>query len=838
MNHTSQHTDYDVVGMHCAACAHRVRTAVLGVGGVKDAQVNIVANRLTVLWRDEPLTDGRVEAALQKAGYGASLHGKQADNELLASAAPDGRARRLWIGLVLTALLMVLSMGPMMGLPLPAALCGSVSGIALQLVLAVIVLSVNGHYFVRGFTALRDRAPTMDTLVAVSATASLVFGLWAFGHALAAQAAGDIAALEHWAHTLYLDSAAMIVTLVGVGKYLEERAKAGTGAALQALMRLAPTTVTVVREGSECLVAAKEVRLGETVLVRTGERIAFDGTVTAGGGEIDTSAMTGETVPLVSRAGDKVVSGTLLLQGYLEMRVEAVGSDTALSRIIALVDEATASKAPVARLADRISAVFVPGVLAIAFAAASVWWWAGSDWEFAAGIGLSVLVIACPCALGLATPTAVMVGTGRAAQLGILFKSAEILEACARVDTVIVDKTGTVTEGRLRVTDVMGEGLPPREVLALAACAEAPSEHPLARAVLDEVSRRGIVSGAGTDFTQKPGSVAVTDVSGRRIIVGNASILQDCARDVRERFEALQAQGATVLAVLVDDLAAGFIVLTDAVRSESATAVAAMRAAGMRVVMATGDNLAAARRMAQTAGIDAVEANLTPADKAALVAREKAQGHRVLFVGDGINDAPALAAADVGCAVGAGTDIALEAADVVLASSRLTQAVVAVELARAVLGNIRGNLFWAFAYNVCGILLAAGVFYPLWGIALNPMWAAAAMSMSSLCVVCNALRLRHFSSRFGGTASREPESDTVNSQGVSTVQITVHIEGMHCPHCSGAVRKALAALEGVESVDVSLNDKCARVVSKAQIDDAVIKNTIEALDFEVVRIEH
>ena len=838
MQDCSQNTLYDIVGMHCAACAHRVRKAALSVAGVEDAEVNVLANRLTVVWRDSPHTDGRIEAALQKAGYGARLHTDGARSAAPGGAAPDEGARRLWVGVALTALLMVLSMGPMLGLPLPTVLSGSVSGVAVQLVLAVIVLALNGHYFVRGLTALRDRAPTMDTLVAVSASASLLFGLWAFGHAWAAQAAGDAAAMAHWAHTLYLDSAAMIVTLVGVGKHLEQRAKAGTGAALEQLMQLAPATATVVRDGTECTLACEDVQMGETVRVRTGERIAFDGTVLAGSGEIDTSAMTGESVPQLKRAGDKVVSGTLLLQGYLEMQVQAVGSETALARIIALVDAATASKAPVARLADRISAVFVPVVLILALLAAGVWWWAVRDWEFAAGIGLSVLVIACPCALGLATPTAVMVGTGRAAQMGILFKSAEILEACARIDTVIVDKTGTVTEGRLRVTDIAAESATPHEVLALAACAEAKSEHPLARAVLTEARKRGIVPADGTDFAQKPGSVAVTDAAGRRITVGNGSVLEDCGSDVRERFHALQAQGATVLAVLCDGRVAGFIGFADAVRADSPTAVAAMHARGLRVMMATGDNPAAAQRAALCSGIETVCAGLTPADKAALVAREKAQGRRVLFVGDGINDAPALAAAEVGCAVGAGTDIALEAADVVLASSRLTQAVTAIELAHAVLGNIRGNLFWAFAYNVCGILLAAGVFYPVWGITLNPMWAAAAMSMSSLCVVSNALRLRHFSSRFQNDAARPSDEDSVTLQGESTVQITVHIEGMHCPHCSGAVRKALSALEGVQSVDVSLNDKCARIVARAPIDDTVLKNTVEALDFQVVRIEH
>ncbi|MGN1209619.1 MAG: metal-transporting ATPase, partial [Duodenibacillus sp.] len=528
------------------------------------------------------------------------------------------------------------------------------------------------------------------------------------------------------------------------------------------------------------------------------------------------------------------------LQGYIEMRVQAVGSDTALSRIIALVDAATASKAPVARLADRISAIFVPCVLILATLAALFWWWLGSDWEFAAGIGLSVLVIACPCALGLATPTAVMVGTGRAAQLGILFKSAEVLEACAGIDTVIVDKTGTVTEGRLRVTAVVPEGAPSYDVLQMAACAEAKSEHPLARAVLQEAQAQGIVPAEGTDFEQKPGSVAVTDTKGRRITVGNVTVLKASEDGVLARFEALQAQGVTVLAVLADGSAAGFIVLADAVRAESAAAVAAMRAAGLRVMMATGDNAAAALCMARAAGIDIVEAGLTPADKAALVAREKSHGHRVLFVGDGINDAPALAAADVGCAIGAGTDIALEAADVVLASSRLTQAVTAMELARAVLGNIRGNLFWAFAYNVCGLVLAAGMLYPLWGITLNPMWAAAAMSMSSLCVVCNALRLSHFEGSYlesDCTAADCASAHFINPQGETSMQIIVRIEGMHCPHCSGAVRKALAALPGVHGVEVSLEERCARFDCDNSVTDERVRETIEALDFKVVGIE-
>lgn len=851
-----QCTDFDITGMSCAACSARVEKAAGAVQGVAQASVNLLKNQMRVHYSDAAC-DAAVIEAVQKAGYGARVRGAQSAAQVQAPVVDTSAAqaqalrRRLGWSAVFCAVLMYLSMAPMLGLPLPAVLAEPTFApisVLTQLLLTLPVVVLNARYFKVGFGTLLRGSPNMDTLVAIGSSASVVFGIASLYAMLAAQAVSDTQAVVHYAHNLYFDSAAMILTLITVGKYAEARAKAKTTDAIGRLVSLVPETATVVRFGEQVQVSVDQVAVGETVIVRTGERIPVDGVLIEGDCEVDESAITGESVPVVKTVGAKLTGATLLVRGVAQLRAEHVGKDTTLAHIIALVDEATSSKAPVARLADRVSGIFVPVVIAIALVSGLLWWACGQSLEFAATIAVSVLVISCPCALGLATPTAIMVGTGKGAECGILMKSAEAIETTGKIDVVVFDKTGTITEGKPVVTDVMALGEWTQEqVVRLSAAVEDKSEHPLARAIVACAQASGIAIDAARDFAQSAGRVAAS-VGNHRVEIGNQALLnEECEQTLTQELHRLSDQGKTVLFVRVDDQLAGLIAVADAPKPESAATVAALREMGLRVLMLTGDNARTAQAVARAVGIDEVRSEVLPADKARVVQDLQQEGLRVMMVGDGINDAPALALADVGCAIGAGTDVALDCADIVLMHSRLSDALAAVQLSKAVMRNIAQNLFWAFFYNAVGITVAAGVLYPIWGITLNPMIAAAAMSLSSVSVVTNALRLRGFTptqlqqsntafSTFSALVLSGTRADTTTDKGVNMQKI-IHIEGMHCGHCTGAVYKKLSAIAGVEAVEVSLDDKCARVTCQDSVSDETLREAVTVLDFEVKGIE-
>ena len=851
-------TKFSVTGMSCAACSARVDKAVRNLECVKDVNVNLLKNEMTVEWRDAE-DDAVVTEAVQKAGYGASVANQ--NNAPRASSAQTDKTQgaqdaetktmfeRLTLSIVLCIPLMYLAMAPMMAMPLPDVFSGrrNVPSLVLtQFLLTLIVVAINFKFFRVGFRALFMGAPNMDSLVAIGSSASVIFGIWALYQSFPALANGNDTALHHIAHNLYFDSAAMILTLITLGKYFEARAKTKTTEAIGRLVSLVPETATILRDGKEVSVAVKDIAVGDKVVVRTGERIAIDGVVVEGNGEVDESSLTGESLAVEKTVDGNVSASTLLVSGHFVVQARRVGEDTTLAKIIALVDDASSSKAPVARLADKISAIFVPVVISIAIVAAVIWLVLGYPWEFAATIAVSVLVISCPCALGLATPTAIMVGTGKGAENGILIKSAESLEMCGGVTAVILDKTGTITEGKPVVTDVVTFGeMTQSEILSLAASVEAKSEHALAKAVVTAAQTNDIKILEAQNFAQIPGSVCGTVID-KTVEIGNRKLLNEGDTKALERLDELSVEGKTALVVRVNGCLEGLIAAADTPKADSASAVAAFKAMGLKVYMVTGDNAKTARAVADVVGVDEVISEVLPQDKSQIVMRLQAQGHTVMMVGDGINDAPALVTADVGVAIGAGTDVALDCADIVLIQNRLTDAVAAVDLSKAVMRNIRQNLFWAFFYNAVGIPVAAGVFYAALGWTLNPMIAAAAMSMSSVSVVSNALRLRGFESRIlakdtgsnlAFAALKIPKNETQNDRSV-TMQKLIHITGMMCKHCTGSVTKKLSALAGVTAVEVSLDDGgYALVTCDETVTDELLKTTVEALDFTVTGIE-
>ena len=733
------------------------------------------------------------------------------------------RRRLIW-SVVLLVPLFYLAMGHMLSLPVPSFFFADMRGfyafVAVQLALLIPILILNRSYFAVGFSRLVQLSPNMDTLVALGAAAGVVYSLLTvfFGKV-------DIHMPD-----LYFESAGMILTLVTVGKYLEERSKGQTTAAITSLLALAPESAVIKRGDREVTVRAEEIACGDIVIVRQGGRIPVDGVVTAGQATVDESALTGESLPVEKTAGDSVTSATVSRSGYLEFRATRVGSDTTLSQIVQLMEEAASSKAPISRLADRISAVFVPAVIAIALAAALLWYFAGHmPLHFCLSIGIAVLVISCPCALGLATPVAIMVGTGKAAEQGILIKSAESLELMHRVQTVVLDKTGTVTQGLPKVTDILcAEGVTAEDLLCVAASAEQPSEHPLARAIIDEAKERRVPLCAVSDFTAVPGGGVQAQLDGAAIYAGNERFMTLTGVNtgaLRHAAEKLAQEGKTPLFFAEEERLLGVIAVADTVKSDSAEAIARLQALGRDVVLLTGDNERTAQAVASQIGVKRVLAQVLPQDKAQCVAQLQREGKRVAMVGDGINDAPALAKADVGLAIGAGTDIAIESADIVLMKSTLRDVVTAVELSGAVLRNIRQNLFWAFFYNAIGIPVAAGVLYPAFGITLNPMIAAAAMSLSSVCVVGNALRLRRYHTAEQFTHKEE-----------ATMTKTMTIEGMMCTHCSGRVESALNAIDGV-SAKVDLEKKTAAVTLSADVSDEVLRKAVTDAGYEVVSID-
>ena len=829
-----------VTGMTCAACAAHVEKAANSLDGVDSAAVNLMLGTLVCSYDADKVTPQAIISAVEASGYGAAP-ADEAKRDIRREQEASARAmgRRLLWSVVCLVPLFYLSMGHMMGLPVPAFMHRQPLTAALvQLVLCVPILILNRAYFTVGFSRLFKGAPNMDSLVALGAAAGLVYSLIEMG----LLAAGQVTGMPD----LYFESAGMILTLVTVGKYLEERSKGKTTGAITALLALAPDVAVVRRSGTEVTVATDQIKAGETVIVRQGGRIPVDGTVVKGSGSVDESALTGESMPVEKTAGSKAVSATVLTSGYLEMTADRVGADTTLSQIIRLMEQAASTKAPISRLADKISAVFVPAVISIAVAAALLWAAAGGmGVRFCLSIGIAVLVISCPCALGLATPVAITVATGKAAEKGILIKSAASLELMGRVNTVVLDKTGTVTEGKPRVTDVLcAANVTEEELLCAAASLEKPSGHPLADAIVQEAERRSIPLCAVSDFAAVAGGGVQAVQDGKTLYAGNDRYMESIGADtaaLRDAAEMLAAAGKTPLYFAEGRQLLGVIAVADVVKPDSAAAIAALRRSGCEVVLLTGDNQRTAEAIARQVGVDRVIAQVLPQDKARCIEDLQKAGRLVAMVGDGVNDAPALVTADVGLAIGAGTDVAIESADVVLMRSSLMDIVDAAALSRATLRNIRQNLFWAFFYNSIGIPVAAGVLYPALGITLNPMIAAAAMSLSSVCVVSNALRLRGWKGsapvRRGETPANtqsEPAAPAAqHNEEEPTMKKTLSIEGMMCAHCAAHVEKALNALPGVTAA-VDLAGSSAVVTG--DVSDEALKKAVADAGYTVTDI--
>ena len=821
-----------ITGMTCAACAAHVERAAASVPGVHSASVNLMLGSL-VCDHDDSAAPEAIIAAVQAAGYGAApesaarrdLHAEQ-------DAAVKSMGRRLLWSVICLVPLFYLSMGHMMGLPVPMFMhTQPLLAAFVLLALTVPILILNRSYFTVGFSRLFKGAPNMDSLVALGAAAGLVYSLIEMG----LLAAGKVTGMPD----LYFESAGMILALVTVGKYLEERSKGKTTGAITALLALAPESAVVRRDGQEVTVPTEDIRKGETVIVRQGGRIPVDGTVTAGSGVADESALTGESMPVEKNIGDKAVSATILTGGYLELTADRVGADTTLSQIVQLMEQAASGKAPISRLADKISAVFVPVVIGIALAAALLWHFAGGQGiRFCLSIGIAVLVISCPCALGLATPVAIMVGTGKAAQSGILIKSAESLEMLGKAQTVVLDKTGTVTEGRPRVTDIISIGITEEELLQVAASVEKPSEHPLSVAIGQAAEERELALSPVTDFTAVPGGICA-NLDGSAIYAGNLDYMTRCGIDtssISDTAQTLARQGKTALYFARESRLLGLIAVADVVKPDSAAAIKTLRETGREVVLLTGDNETTAQAIARQVGVSRVIAQVLPTDKAACVEKLQKEGRCTVMVGDGINDAPALARADVGLAIGAGTDIAIESADVVLMRSSLWDIVTATELSRAVIRNIRENLFWAFIYNAIGIPVAAGILYPALGLTLNPMIAAAAMSLSSVCVVTNALRLRLWKGPVCPiTEEKTTKENQTEKQEETGMNRTLTIEGMMCAHCAAHVESALNALPGV-STHVDLEKKTAAVTAGPEVTDDMLRKAVKDAGYKVTAI--
>ena len=841
-------TQYNVTGMSCAACSARVEKAVSKVPGVTSCSVSLLTNFMGVEGTAAPQD---VISAVQAAGYGASLKGagRAAPAPSEAEAALEDREtpvlkRRLVWSLGFLLVLMYFSMGHMMwGWPLPAFYTDNHVAMGLtQLLLTAAVMVINQKFFISGFRSLRHGAPNMDTLVALGATAAFGYSTYALFAMTGAQARGDAEAVTAYMMDLYFESAAMILTLITVGKLLEARSKGKTTDALRSLMKLAPQTAAVERDGRELTVPIEQVRKDDVFLVRPGESIPVDGVVLDGASAVNEAALTGESLPVDKAAGDTVSAATVNRSGFLRCRATRVGEDTTLSQIIQMVSDAAATKAPIAKVADKVSGVFVPTVIAIAAVTTAVWLLLGRSVGFALARGISVLVISCPCALGLATPVAIMVGSGLGARNGILFKTAASLEEAGRVDIVALDKTGTITAGEPQVTDVLSaDGVSEAELLRAALALEQKSEHPLARAVLSRAQADGLTADEVTDFQALSGNGLTAVRRGRTLCGGSLAYISTVAEvspAMRARCDALAEDGKTPLLFSENGTLLGVIAVADVIKPDSPQAVRELQGMGLEVVMLTGDNERTARAIGRAAGVDRVIAGVLPDGKEAEIRRLRGRG-RVAMVGDGINDAPALTRADVGIAIGAGADVAIDAADVVLMKSRLSDVPAAIRLSRATLRNIRQNLFWAFFYNTLGIPLAAGVFIPL-GLTLDPMFGAAAMSLSSFCVVSNALRLNLFDlrdARHDHRRSKKRSAKISNTKEKEPMKKTMKIEGMMCTHCEAAVKKALEAVPEVVDAEVSHTAGTAVVKLQAPVDDAALRKAVEDKEYKVLGIE-
>ena len=855
-----QKEQFDITGMTCSACSSRIEKSVAKLPGIKEVSVNLLKNSMVASYDETVLDTAGIVQAVEKAGYGAFpktsvQNTSRTENRVAKPEVSTAQAeykqmkQRLLFSALFTIPLFYISMGHMMDWPLPGWLLGMENAMSFaftQFLLLIPVVFINFKYFRVGFSTLFHGAPNMDSLIAIGSSAAAVYGIYAiykigigFGH-------GDMELVHSFMMDLYFESAGMILTLITLGKTLEARAKGKTSDAITKLMNLAPKTATVERDGQEIQVPVEDVQMGETLIVKAGESIPVDGIVLEGFSSVDESALTGESIPVEKHIGDKVIGATINKSGYFKMQATKVGDDTTLAQIVRLVDEATSSKAPIAKLADKVSGVFVPVVISIALVAIVVWLLAGYGFEFALSIGISILVISCPCALGLATPTAIMVGTGKGATNGILIKSAEALETAHSIDTVVLDKTGTITQGTPVVTNVLcKEGTSQKELLQIAASLEKLSEHPLADAIVSEAEKGGLSFLPVSDFKQIPGQGITGLIDGQLCLAGNRRLME--ANEVPggalvQLGEAMAVDGKTPLFFARAGQLIGVIAVADVVKPTSKQAVQELSAMGIEVVMLTGDNAKTAEAIRRQVGVDRVVAEVFPQDKEKEIRRLQSVGKKVAMVGDGINDAPALARADVGIAIGAGTDVAIESADIVLMKSDLLDVSTAIQLSKAVIRNIKQNLFWAFIYNIIGIPVAAGLFYIPFALKLNPMIGAFAMSFSSVFVVSNALRLRWFKAQHitlveGEIPPMSEKPTQKNSKGVFQMEKVLNIEGMVCGNCVKHVHKALTEIPGVQDAVVHLESKSAQVQLIQPVADDVFKAAIEDAGYELTGIQ-
>ena len=843
---------FDVTGMTCSACSSHVEKSVCKLVGEGNVSVSLLTNSMQVKYDEKKISEEDIIKAVEDAGYGASVAGAPAAKKAeKKGSVVDEEIKemktRLIISFIFLIPLMYVSMGSMAGLPQPSFLTGHANAVSFaftQFLMCLPIIYVNRKYFIVGYKTLWHRAPNMDSLIAVGSTAALAYGIFAIYRMSYGLGAGDYALVEKYHMDLYFESSVMILTLITLGKFLETRSRRKTSEAISRLTELAPETAVVERNGVETEIPIEELNAGDIVIVKPGARIPADGIIVDGNSSVDESALTGESIPVEKTVGDKIIAASINKNGFLKFRAEKVGSETTLAQIIKLVEDASASKAPIAKLADKIAGVFVPVVMTIALVTAIAWLATGHDFEFALSCAISVLVISCPCALGLATPVAIMVGTGKGAENGILIKSAEALETLHLVKTVIMDKTGTLTEGKPVVTDIYSIGMDENELLALAASAEKPSEHPLAGALIEDAEKKGINLFEAEDFRAVSGRGVTATVDGRKILAGNKYFMSENGIDVsvfEQKEKEYSDLGKTVLYFAGENSPLGLIAVQDVPKKTSRAAVKCLRDMGIDVIMLTGDNKRTAEAVARSLGITNVVSEVMPQDKEAVVRSVQEKGGRTAMIGDGINDAPALARADVGIAIGAGTDVAIESADIVLMKSDLMDAVTAIKLSKATIKNVKENLFWAFFYNIICIPLAAGVWFPAFGIKLSPMIGAAAMSMSSVCVVSNALRLKFFKADNDCVLDDEPAGEiNVVSQneykGETNMKKEMLIEGMSCMHCSGRVEKALNGLDGVNA-KVDLEKKTAYVDLSKDVSDADLTKAVTDAGYEVVSIK-
>ena len=829
---------YKVTGMTCSACSSRVEKCVEKLDGVNTVSVNLLTNSMQVDFDESKLTEEKIADSVIQAGYGMEIptgkaEKKEGKEDVVEKNIESMKKRTIWSFIFLIPLMYV-AMGHMIGLPQPSFLTGDANAVSFaltQLLLCIPVLYINRAYFERGFRSLIHGAPNMDTLISVGSGASLIYGIFAIyrmGYGLGTQ---NMELVHRYLHDLYFESAVMILALINIGKYLEARSKGKTSEAIQKLIDLAPKTAMVERNGQVVEIAAEDVLIGDVLQVKPGSSIPADGIVVEGMTSVDEAAITGESMPVEKKEGDTVTAATLNKTGFIRMRAVKVGQDTTFSQIIRLVEEASSSKAPIARMADKIAGIFVPTVMGIALLTGIVWLFMGAEFEFALSCAIAVLVISCPCALGLATPVAIMVGTGKGAENGILIKSGEALEITHNVQSVVLDKTGTITEGKPVVTDIISFGMAENEILKIGAALEKKSEHPLAEAVL--LKAKGMELPNAENFAAIPGKGITAKIQGNVYYAGNQKLIKEqgisCEKALSS-IEKLSEEGKTPLILADEKQTLGVIGVADVVKPTSAKAIQELKKLGIQVIMLTGDNVRTAKAIQKQLDIDTVIAEVLPQDKEREISRLQEEGKTVAMVGDGLNDAPALARADVGIAIGAGTDVAIESADIVLMKNDLQDVATAIELSKAVIRNIKQNLFWAFFYNVCGIPLAAGVLYPVFGLKLSPMFGAAAMSLSSLFVVSNALRLRFFHSLKKGKTQPENIQEKKEEKNMYTMKI----EGMMCPHCQAAVTKALEALEGTKA-EVNLEKKEAYV--ETGLEKEVLKKAVEDAGYQVLSVE-